>query len=199
MAQLKGTYKEIINITLPLMIGNLCNTLIAVFDVIFMSRYDVQGNTDLATIGYVTMFYLVLVLIGYNFSKGAQILIAKSTGEGDYKQVGNITDHCLVLLLLLSAVLCVFLMLFFKPLFALVVHNDAVANEGALFMTYRAPGIIFNFAGLVLISYFTGTNRTKILGVSMFVMSAANILLNYLLIFGHWAFRPWALPVPGWP
>jgi len=188
MAQLKGTYKEIINITVPLIIGNLCNTLIAVFDVIFMSHYDKHGNTDLATIGYVTMFYLVLVLVGYNFSKGAQILIAKSTGEGEYKKVGSLVDHSMVMLLILSAVLCVFLMLCFKPLFALVVHNEGVANEGALFMTYRAPGIIFNFAGLVLISYFSGTNRTKILGITMFVMSTANILLNYILIFGHWGF-----------
>lgn len=170
------------------MVGNLCHTLIAVFDVIFMSRYDKNGNTDLATIGFVTMFYLVLVLVGYNFSKGSQILIAKRTGEGDYPMVGRVSDHGFAILMGTAFVLMLILMFFFKPIFLFFVGNPKIAAEGALFMTYRAPGLLFNFFGLTLVSYFAGTNRTAILGISMATMAAMNIFLNWLLIFGKWGF-----------
>jgi Na+-driven multidrug efflux pump len=90
MSRLKGTYKEIIDIALPLMLGNMAWALIGITDQAFMGHY---GKTEEAAIGPVSIFYSILFMVGFGYTRGIQIMIARSCGEGDKKQVGKIFDN----------------------------------------------------------------------------------------------------------
>ena len=185
MAQLKGSYKEIFVITAPLLIANASHTFIAITDTMFMSRLN---ETALATVGYIAMFYMLLVVIGYSFSKGVQILVAKRMGERNEERIGNIVDNSILLLMALAVFL--FIILFFIPEYFLhiFIKDPVLIKTGALFLKYRTPGIFFNYFGVILISYFTGIGKTIYPGIAMFVMCGMNILLNWLLVFGNWGF-----------
>ena len=40
-------------------------------------------------------------MLGYGFSIGSQILMARRNGEGKLIDIGNIMDHCLYLMLII--------------------------------------------------------------------------------------------------
>lgn len=183
MAQLKGSYKEIFVLTAPLLLANASHTFIAITDTMFMSRLD---ETALATVGYIAMFYMLLVVIGYSFSKGVQILVAKRMGERNEARIGNIVDNSIILLLALAVVLFVVLFFFPEYFLSIFIKDPVLIKTGALFLKYRTPGIFFNYFGVVLISYFSGIGKTIYPGLAMLVMCGSNILLNWLLVFGHW-------------
>lgn len=185
MSQLKGTYKEIIQITWPLLLGNASHTLIALTDSMFMSRVNTAA---LASVGYISLFYMFLVVLGYSYTKSVQIQVAKRMGEKDEDSICYIVDSAMIIMLVSASVF--FVLLFFYPAYFLrfFTNSNAILESGKLFLTYRVPGIFFNFFGCVLIAYYTGIGKTRIPGISMFTMLISNVLLNYLFVFGHWGF-----------
>ena len=185
MSQLKGTYKEIIVITLPLLLGNASHTLIALTDTMFMSRLNEDA---LASVGYISMFYMLLVVLGYSYTKSVQIQVAKRMGEQQEHKIGNIIDSALIIMFF--AALILFSILYFFPTYFLKIFIDSpeIISTGKIFLHYRVPGIFFNYFGCVLIAYYTGIGKTIIPGISMVCMLLFNILFNYLLVFGHWGF-----------
>ncbi len=185
MGQLKGSYKEIFALTTPLLLVNASHTFIAITDTMFMSRLN---ETALATVGYIAMFYTLLVVVGYSFSKGVQILVAKRMGEQNETRIGNIVDNSIILLLALAVMLFVILFFFPQYLLGIFIKDQELIATGDLFLKYRTPGIFFNYFSVILISYFTGIGKTIYPGVAMLMMCGANILLNWLLVFGHWGF-----------
>ena len=72
------SYKEILKLSLPIMIGSAVQNLITLTDTIFLGRV---GEIELGAIGLVGVFYLMIASIGYSFSKAGQIMIARRVGE----------------------------------------------------------------------------------------------------------------------
>ena len=76
--QLHTTFRQILSISMPIMLASAVQNLIALTDSVFLFHLS---ETDFATIGFVGVFYLIVAAIGYGFSKGGQILIARRMGE----------------------------------------------------------------------------------------------------------------------
>ena len=108
MAHIKATYREILQISLPLILGNTAWTSIGVFDTIFVGNL---GKVQLDAIGFASIFYSVLFMMGFGFTRGTQILIARRMGELNKDDVGNIFDNTLWSLGVISVLLFVALKL----------------------------------------------------------------------------------------
>ncbi|NJN34238.1 MAG: hypothetical protein HC817_08295 [Saprospiraceae bacterium] len=85
--QLKITYRQIFAIAMPLILGSAGQNIIALSDGVFLFFYDRENGFP--AIGIVGVFYLVITAIGYGFSKGGQVLIARRMGEGKPEEVGR--------------------------------------------------------------------------------------------------------------
>jgi Na+-driven multidrug efflux pump len=84
MSQLQATYKEIWRIGYPLMLGNIAWALIGMFDTIFMGWIPGQHNAEVAqgAIGAISILYSIFFMIGFSYTRGTQILIARRMGAG---------------------------------------------------------------------------------------------------------------------
>ena len=60
------------------MIGGASQNVIALTDSIFLYHYD---QLMFASMGFVGVYYLIVAAIGYGFSRGGQILIARKMGD----------------------------------------------------------------------------------------------------------------------
>lgn len=90
--QLKATYNDIWKVGYPIMLGNVAHGLTQAVDYAFMghvSKNDLNGTL----MGGFAFFLLVMVVLG--FTRGAQIIMARRTGENDYASVGKTLDHLL--------------------------------------------------------------------------------------------------------
>lgn len=182
---MQGNYKDIIKLSLPILLGGVAQNAIAFADTAMLSRY---GEAELTAVGIVSMWYLVLFMAGFAFTKGTQIFTARRAAEQNMPAVGSIFTNSLVILLALGIV--VFLALRFGSAYAMEWYfKDALAREaGTQYLEMRSYGVLFSFMGSVFLAFFMGLGTMRILVISMLIMSTVNISLNYLLIFGKLGF-----------
>ncbi|MEM6724753.1 MAG: MATE family efflux transporter [Bacteroidota bacterium] len=178
-----ASYREILAISLPIMIGSAGQNIITLTDGIFMGRV---GETELGAIGFVGIFYLIIAAIGYGFSKGGQIMIARRMGEGKPGEVG-VTAYSMFALELLLAIFFFCFMHFGARIFFNFFLDDKEILETCLeYLDFRKWGIFFSYVGVGIVALYTGVARTKVIIYNTILLGILNIILNYGLIFGKW-------------
>ena len=99
--KLSTSYKQILQISLPLIIASFGHSLIGATDTFFLGR---SGNTSyLAAIGLVAPLYLVITLVSLALARGGQLLVARRVGEGKLEQIGTIARNMLYFELIFAA------------------------------------------------------------------------------------------------
>lgn len=189
--QLSTSYRQILTISAPIMLGSAAQNVIALADSIFLYFYDEvhgMGNGEFASIGFVSVFYLVVAAIGYGFSKGGQILIARKMGEDKPEKAGLTFYSMLYFEMALAVVMFLFMQFGAYYLFALIVDSDRIFYQSLDYLSTRSWGVFFSYAGVAFIALYTGIARTKFIIVATLILALVNIILNYCLIFGRFGF-----------
>ncbi|MEO5571626.1 MAG: MATE family efflux transporter [Bacteroidia bacterium] len=185
MTKVKATYSDIWRISYPIMLGSLAQTILGLTDTAFMGRV---GEVELGAVGIASVFYFVLVMLGFGIGIGGQILIARKSGEGKTKEIGIIFDHSLLLLVGFSVFLFVFIRWCSPFIFDAILNSENVKVAANTFIAYRCWGIIGVMITVAFRSFYTGIATTRIITYSSFLMTSINVLLGYVLIFGHFGF-----------
>jgi MATE family multidrug resistance protein len=180
------SYKKILGISFPLIIGSLGYNIVAATDTLFIGR---AGDTvSLAAIGLVAPFYLMITLIGLAFSRGGQILIARRVGAKNWQAVGEITQNMLYFQLILAAGFYVILKFFGYEVLDIFIQNEEILKSCEGYLHYRVDGILFGYAGLTAIALYSGLGRTNVIIYNTIVLAVVNVFLDYVLVFGYWGF-----------
>ena len=165
------------------MIGSAAQNIIALSDSIFL--YHVS-EIDFAAIGFVGVFYLIITAIGYGFSRGGQILVARRAGEKAYRKAGANFYAMLYLEIGLAVIFFLFIVLISPYFLKLFVDTESIYQKSLAYLKYRSFGVFPAFIGVALIAFYTGIARTKIIMYDTLVLIVVNIFLNYSLIYGRW-------------
>lgn len=80
------TYISIYKTSLPVLVSLLMEYLIGFTDTAYLGRV---GETELAASAIAGTYYMIIYMIGFGFSIGAQILIAQYNGNQQYKETGK--------------------------------------------------------------------------------------------------------------
>ena len=181
MAHLKASYKDILVISIPLILGNLAWTSNGVFDTIFVGNL---GKVELDAIGFASIFYSVLFMMGFSFTRGTQMLIARKMGQLNRREVGNILDTTIISMLIVSIVFFALIKIFSHEILSFMLTNEDIISKCDEFLNYRIWGLVPSFISFVFIAFYSGIGRTNILALSIAVMTFFNIFLNYGLVYG---------------
>lgn len=92
------TYTSIYKTSLPVLVSLLMEYLIGFTDTAYLGRV---GETELAASAIAGTYYMIIYMIGFGFSIGAQILIAQCNGNRQYKEVGKILSQGILFLLII--------------------------------------------------------------------------------------------------
>ncbi len=179
------TYKHIFNLSFPLMLGSAAQNVIALSDSVLLYF---KSENDFAAIGFVGVFYLAIAAIGYGFSRGGQILIARRHGEKQYDKVATSFYTMLTFVLVLAIVMFLFMMYATPWLFAWLVKSPIIYEKSIEYLSTRAYGIFFAYTGIAVMALYTGISRTKFIIIDTIILAVVNLVLNYVLIFGKFGF-----------
>lgn len=80
------TYKQIWLINFPVMMSILMEQLINITDAIFLGHV---GEVELGASALAGIYYLAVYMLGFGFSIGLQVMIARRNGEQHYKETGR--------------------------------------------------------------------------------------------------------------
>jgi len=178
-------YKQIWLINLPVMVSLLMEQLINLTDSIFLGHLS---PIDLGASALATMYYNAIYMLGFGFSLGLQVVIARRSGEEQLPQVGKV--FCQGLLFLSFFAIIVFLLskLFSPLLLRMLISSDNVFEAAMQYILWRDYSYLFGFPLLAIRAFLIGTTNTKILTINSLIMVVCNVAFNYLLIFGKVGF-----------
>ena len=184
------TYKQIWLINLPIMVSLLMEQLINLTDSIFLGHVS---QIDLGASALAAMYYTAIYMLGFGFSLGAQVVIARRNGEGRHKDVGKVFFQGLFFLSVFAVVVFILFKLFSPALLRMVISSGNVYQATMQYIEWRDYSYLFAFPLLAIRAFFTGTTKTTILTANSVVMVVCNIVFNYLLIFGKAGFPKWGI------
>ncbi len=179
------TNKEIWSIALPIMLGNMAQTIINFTDTAFLGHLGVVALGASMLAG---LFYFVFTTIAAGFAVGVQIIIARRFGEKNYGRVGVIFQHGSLFVLMLGCLLLSVLYLFSDHLLLWLIDSQNIYEASLDYIKYRQFGIIFVCFNFLYRALYVGISSTKVITYSTIIMAIVNIFLDYCLIFGYWGF-----------
>ena len=127
-------------------------------------------------------------MMAFGFSIGAQILIARRNGEGNYKEIGPIFYQGVYFLLAIAAVLFTLSIVFSPLILKNIISSHHIYDAAESYIHWRVYGFFFSFVGVMFRAFFVGTTQTKTLTLNSVVMVLSNVVFNYILIFGKFGF-----------
>lgn len=179
--QMNYTYKNIWLIAFPVMMSILIEQLINITDALFLGHV---GDVELGASALAGIWFLAIYMLGFGFSLGLQVIIARRNGEQRYSETGKAFFQGLSFLLSLAAVLCL-LSQTLSPIFLKhLIISDDVYNAVIRYLNGRIWGLFFSFPFLALRAFLVGITQTKALNMAAFTAVLVNIPMNWLLIFG---------------
>ena len=116
--KLSTSYRQILSLSVPIMLGSAAQNIIVLSDNVFLYHYS---DVDFAAAGLVGVFYLIIASIGYGFSRGGQIMIARRNGEHNFKGAGIDFQALFLFEFLLSVILFLFLQYGSRSIFELFI------------------------------------------------------------------------------
>ena len=84
---MQASYKNIWNITFPVLLSIMVEQLISMTDTAFLGRL---GEVELGASALASTYYFIFYVIGSGFGVGAQILLARMNGEKNYHQINSV-------------------------------------------------------------------------------------------------------------
>ena len=183
MTKQTGTYsyRNIWKVAYPILISLVMEQMIGLTDTAFLGRV---GEVELGASAIAIIYYMVLFMIGFGFSIGAQIIIGRRNGEGKFRETGKVFWNGLYFVLGLSGVLILLSELFSPWMMKSMVSSAAIYDAALSYVRWRLPGMVFAFCTAMFRAFYIGTTQTKTLTFNSIVMVASNVIFNWILIFG---------------
>lgn len=176
---------QIFQIALPVIGGMMSQNVMNLIDAAMVGQL---GSTPLAAVGLASFLNFVAAAIFMGLAAGVQAMVARRIGEGRETEAANPLNGAL-LVILIAGIPLTFILTSISQISLEFVNDDPeVIRHGTAYLDARLIGIIavgmnFSFRG-----YLSAIKMTQFYFKTLIIMHSVNILLNYLLIFGHWGF-----------
>ena len=174
------TYKNIWLINFPVMMSVLIEQLINITDAIFLGRL---GEIELGASALAGIWYLAIYMLGFGFSLGLQVVIARRNGERNYIETGTASFQGLFFLAGLAVFLCLLSKLLSPMILSRLIASAEVYHAVIDYLDGRIWGLLFSFPFLALRSFLVGITHTKALNMAALTAVFVNIPGNWFLIF----------------
>lgn len=181
--QVEVTNKAILKMALPISMAILIPQLNFVINNVFLGHFK-EDPIALAVAGITGVYYLIFAAIGYGLNNGLQTLIARRAGENRPDEVGKLFSQGILigLFLALTGILLTYTI---TPIMFGYIINDSTTLEKAIsFLQIRIWGLPFLYVYQLRNALLVGTNQSRYLVAGTIAEAGANVLLDFVLIFG---------------
>ncbi len=174
-------FREVWALALPILGAMLSQVLLNLVDLAMVGHL---GANALAGVGAASFLHFTAFSAITGLSSAVQAMVARRYGEGRHDETAVSLNGGLLLSLAIGLPLSLILIAAAPWLFATLYADPAVGAEGTAYLQFRLAGIVavginFSFRG-----YWSAIRRARLYLYVLGGMSALNILLDWLLIFG---------------
>lgn len=174
--------RSVLRLGLPLIGGHLAQFAIGLTDTIMVGWY---GVPELAALTIAGSLFFTLFLFGSGFAWAIMPMVARFAAMGDDVKVRRATRMALWLSGIYA--LSVLPLLWFSgSILRALGQTEIVAEMAQLYLRVLSFGLFPALGVMVLKNYLAGLEHTRVVLWITVAAAFANVLVNYVLIFGHW-------------
>ncbi|MEL6522704.1 MAG: MATE family efflux transporter [Pseudomonadota bacterium] len=173
--------KAVLTLGVPLIGGYLCQFAIQITDTVMLGWYGVEA---LAAVVLAGSFYFILFLVASGFAWAVVPLVAAASEADDAVRIRRVTRMGLWLAGI-SAFCALPLLLFSASILRGLGQEPALAALAQDYLRIAGWGLVPALGVMVLKSYLSALEHTRIVLWVTLVAAIVNAVLNYILIFGH--------------
>jgi MATE family multidrug resistance protein len=179
-----GGGRDVLKIAYPLILGNLSFTVQTFVNRLFLTWYSPE-----ALAGAVTGIFVALTLIGLFSTTGEYLttFIAQYLGAERPHRVGPVVWQG-IYFSLFAGILVASLAPLAEPIFRFAHHEPRVMVEEIAYTRLLMLGAFPLILMPTLSTFFAGRGETTVVLLVVLAVTALNVLLDYLWIFGHLGF-----------
>ncbi len=177
--------RTILSLALPIIGGMASQNVLNLVDT---AMVGMLGAAPLAAVGMGSFANFMAAAFIMGLSAGVQAMASRRIGEGRKNKAAVPLNGGLLLAVIIGVPWSILLVIKAPSLFPFLVDDPEVIAQGVPYLQARlvamtALGMNFAFRG-----YWNGVGLSKIYMRTLIVMHAVNLILNWLLIFGHLGF-----------
>lgn len=174
-------YREVLILAGPLVLSTSTNTVQQFINRVFLSWYSPEALAASMPGGILSFTFLCFFIGMVSY---ANTFVAQYHGQNQPERVASAVWQA-VWLSLASVVLIVPCALLARPVFALAGHTPQVQSLEIEYFRILLLGGVFAILPAALSAFFTGLGHVRTVMWINILIGAVNIVLDYLLIFGH--------------
>lgn len=181
-----GPYRTILRLATPTMIAMLSQSVVNEIDIVFFAQLPCPESSN----GQAALAPSLIALWAFGgslsaISVGTQALAARRIAEGNREEAGAVLTNAAFFALVAGAVFSLIGFLVLDPLMHALVKNPDAAAYAVSYTRFRFLGITSMAMTFAFKSFFDGLGQTRVHMISALIMNVVNVLLCWMLIFGH--------------
>ncbi len=178
---LKGFYKVLFTLALPIILQNLMQTFVNMLDTVMVGRL---GSQEIAAVGLGNQVYFMLNMVSFGISSGCAIFISQYWGQLNIKGIRKTTGLMVLFCTVFSVLFMTAAVL--KPEFLLGLYSKdpAVIEKGIPYLRLVAFSYPFTAISFAYQMSFRSTEHVYLPMVCTGISLVLNVILNGLFIFG---------------
>lgn len=185
MPEKHGHSRKILILALPIIGGMVSQNVLNLVDTAMVGTL---GSASLAAVGLASFANFLSQAFITGLGAGVQAMAARRLGEGKTSEMAVPLNGGLLLTLGLGLPITILLLLTAPLLFPYLNQDPEVIAIGIPYWQARLFGLIAVGSNFAFRGYWNGIHRPGLYLKTLLIMHACNIVLNWLLIFGHLGF-----------
>ena len=177
--------KNIIQLALPVALENVLHMAVFIVDIIMVGRL---GTTAVAAVGLAGALNFVITMIFCALNAGTTALVARNFGAEEKAEAQTVAGQSLLLAIILGLIISPLIFYFASDILILMSAEESVVTLGSTYLKIVLSFLVLRLIILTGTAIFRGAGDTRTPMMITLVMNCANILFNWLLIFGIWIF-----------
>ena len=177
-------FRTLFGLSAPIAAAQVGMMTMGVIDTMMVARI---GAPELAAVAIASTWAWSSGSLAQGIIHGMDPLVSQAHGAGDHEGVALALQRGLVVATLISIPLAI-LWIVTADVLALLGQDPEVSELAGAYMLARLPSALGFNLFVAARQYLSGRTLTRPAMWVMFLCNALNVLLNWLLIFGHWGF-----------
>lgn len=178
---------SLLKVALPMSLGAFIQFFVVFTDNLFVAQLN--GNA-MSAVSYIGLCYITIGMITTGISSAIQIIIARRVGEDRQELINGIMRNGWILGIIIALIQWSVLRFALPPFLNNNIQNEEIRNYMMNFLDYRQWGFWFYTPTAILLAYWSGIAKTRVILYTLLITSLGNIILDYWFIFGGLGISP---------
>ena len=178
-----GEMRALLALGIPMAAAQFVQYLVFFFDTAMIGRISPE---DVAAAALGSVIYFALWMLGSGPVMAVSPLVSQALGaDQNSTQDARRSVRMALWVIFLMTPIIIFLLTFTESLALKFGQDPVVAEKAGRYVLALGPGLAFAMGTMALRNFLAALEKTFIPFILVSIVTALNILLNYILIFGH--------------